>query len=73
VPQAIYTIPPSSPVYNVTYVTQTTTADGMCQSSYTAGYFGSFIVGVGVGAWIAGGTGYYYPPYLYYPAIGYPI
>jgi hypothetical protein len=73
VPQAIYTIPPSSPVYNVTYVTQTTTADGMCQSSYTAGYFGSFIVGVGVGAWIAGGTGYYYPPYLYYPAVGYPI
>ena len=22
---------------------------------------------------IAGGTGYYYPPYLYYPAVDYPI
>ena len=29
VPQVIYTIPPSSPVYNVTYVTQVTTSDGM--------------------------------------------
>jgi hypothetical protein len=73
VPQVIYSIPPSSPVYNVTYVTQTTTSGGQCQASYTAGYLGSFIVGVGLGAWIAGGTGYYYPPYFYYPAVGYPI
>jgi hypothetical protein len=28
VPQVIYTIPPSSPVYNVTYVTQVTTSTG---------------------------------------------
>jgi len=73
VPQQIYTIPPSSPVYNVTYVTQTTTSDGNVEASYTAGYMGSFIVGAAVGAIIAGGTGYYYPPYLYYPAVGYPI
>jgi hypothetical protein len=73
VPSAIYTIPPSSPVYNVTYVTQTTPPSGNVQSSYTAGYFGSFIVGVTVGAIIAGGTGYYYPPYYHYPAYGYPI
>jgi hypothetical protein len=73
IPQEIYTIPPSSPVYNVTYVTQTTTSDGNVQSSYTAGYMGSFVVGVAVGAILAGGTGYYYPPYLYYPAVGYPI
>lgn len=73
VPQEIYTIPPSSPVYNVTYVTQTTTSSGSVQASYTAGYMGSFIVGVGLGAWIACGTGYYYPPYFYYPAFGYPI
>jgi hypothetical protein len=73
VPQEIYTIPPSSPVYNVTYVTQTTTSSGTVQSSYTAGYMGSFIVGVGVGAFIACGTGYYYPPYIYYPIYGYPI
>jgi hypothetical protein len=73
VPQEIYAIPPSSPVYNVTYVTQTTTADGYVEATYTAGYMGSFIVGATVGAIIAGGTGYYYPPYLYYPAVGYPI
>ncbi len=73
VPQEIYTIPPSSPVYNVTYVTQTTTDDGNVQASYTAGYMGTFIVGGTVGAIIAGGTGYYYPPYMYYPAVGYPI
>jgi hypothetical protein len=73
VPQQIYTIPPSSPVYNVTYVTQTTTSSGTVQSSYTAGYMGSFIVGATVGAIIAGGTGYYYPPYIYRPVYGYPI
>ncbi len=73
VPQQIYTIPASSPVYNVTYVTQTTTSSGSVQSSYTAGYMGTFIVGVTVGAIIAGGTGYYYPPYIYRPVYGYPI
>jgi hypothetical protein len=37
VPQQIYTIPPSSAVYNVMYVTQTTTPSGSVQASYTAG------------------------------------
>jgi hypothetical protein len=64
VPQQIYTIPPSSPVYNVTYVTQAPTVDGNIQASYTAGYFGTFVTGLAVGAIIAGGTGYYYPPYI---------
>jgi len=73
VPSVIYTIPPSSPVYNVTYVTQTTTSSGSVQSSYTAGYLGTFIVGVTVGAIIANGSGYYYPPYYHYPIYGYPI
>lgn len=72
VPQVIYTIPPSSPVYNVTYVTQVAASDGSVQASYTAGYMGAFVVGVAVGAVIAGGTGYYYPPYVYHPAYGYP-
>lgn len=72
VPQVIYTIPPSSPVYNVTYVTQTTVAGGSVQCSYTAGYMGAFIVGVGVGAIIANGSGHYYPPYIYHPPYGYP-
>jgi len=73
VPQVIYTIPPSSPVYNVTYVTQTTTSSGTVQSSYTAGYMGAFVVGVAVGAVICNGTGYYYPPYIYHPPYGYPV
>src|SRR2546423_2519469 len=73
VPQDIYTIPSSSPVYNVTYVTQSTTPEGTVQSSYTAGYLGTFITGAAVGAILASGTGYYYPPYYGYPAGGYPI
>ena len=72
VPQEIYTIPPSSPVYNVTYVTQSATSDGMIQSSYTAGYLGAFILGAATGAIIANNTGYYYPPYVYRPPYGYP-
>ena len=73
VPQQIYTIPASSPVYNVTYVTQTTTPSGSVQSSYTAGYMGTFLVGLTVGVIIANGSGYYYPPYIYRPIYGYPI
>lgn len=73
VPQVIYTIPPSSPVYNVTYVTQTVVVAGTVQSSYTAGYMGVFVVGVGVGVIIASGTGYYHPPYMYYPPMGFPV
>ena len=71
VPQEIYTIPPSSPVYNVTYVTQTTNPDGTVQSSYTAGYLGGFILGAATGAIVANGSGYWWPPYAsggyYYP------
>jgi hypothetical protein len=73
VPKVIYSIPPSSPVYNVTYVTQSTTPQGTVQASYTAGYLGTFITGVAVGAIIANGSGYYYPPYYRYPVGGYPI
>ncbi len=73
VPQVIYTIPPSSPVYNVTYVTQTTTSDGNIQASYTSGYMGGFITGMAVGAIVCSGSGYYYPPYIGYPAYGYPV
>jgi len=73
VPQVIYTIPPSSPVYNVTYVTQTTTSNGNVQASYTAGYLGAFVMGAAVGAIVCNGSGYYYPPYIGYPAYGYPV
>jgi hypothetical protein len=73
VPQVIYTIPPSSPVYNVTYVTQVTT-DGVVQASYTAGYMGAFVMGMTTGAIIACGTGFYYPPFVaVYPGYHYPV
>ncbi|MFZ0312172.1 MAG: hypothetical protein WAL85_05650 [Candidatus Korobacteraceae bacterium] len=65
VPQVIYTIPPSSPVYNVTYVTQVVATDGYVTASYTAGYMGMFVAGAAVGAIVTCGTGYYYPPYVY--------
>jgi hypothetical protein len=73
VPQVIYTIPPSSPMYNVTYVTQVSTAGGSIESSYTAGYLGAFVTGAAIGAIVTSGTGYYYPPYIGYPVAGYPV
>ncbi len=74
VPDEIYTIPPSSPVYNVTYVTQTNVTETTVESSVTAGYFGAFIIGVGIGACIAYGTGWFYPPYMWWgPGMIYPI
>jgi hypothetical protein len=71
VPQEIYSIPSSSPVYNVTYVTQTGNPDGTVTSNYTAGYLGTFILGAATGAILADGSGYWWPPYcgggFYYP------
>jgi hypothetical protein len=65
VPTEIYSIPSSSPVYNVTYVTQTANPDGTVTSNYTAGYLGSFILGAATGAILADGSGYWWPPYCY--------
>jgi hypothetical protein len=65
VPQEIYTIPPSSPIYNVTYVTQTGNPDGTVTANYTAGYLGTFILGAATGAILADGSGYWWPPYCY--------
>jgi hypothetical protein len=61
VPAVVYTIPPSSPLYRVTYVrvygsTTTTVVYG-----YTAGYTMSYVSG-GV---VVYGTGYYYPPVIW--------
>jgi hypothetical protein len=71
VPQEIYSIPSSSPVYNVTYVTQTGNPDGTVTANYTAGYLGTFILGAATGAILADGSGYWWPPYCgggyYYP------
>jgi hypothetical protein len=65
VPQVIYTIPPNSPVYNVTYVTQTIAPGGFVFASYTSGYVGMFVMGATFGAVVTWGTGFYYPPYIY--------
>jgi hypothetical protein len=65
VPQEIYTIPSSSPVYNVTYVTQSANPDGTVTANYTAGYLGTFILGAAAGAILADGSGYWWPPYCY--------
>lgn len=71
VPDEIYTIPPSSPVYNVTYVTQTNPTSTTVECSSTSGYLGAFIIGATVGAIVSTaivyGTGWYYPPYIYWP------
>jgi len=69
VPQVIYTIPPSSPVYNVTYVVQTSPSPDVVVASYYPGYTSCY-VSYGVVFW---GTGYYYPPHWHYPPHGYPI
>lgn len=70
IPQVIYTIPPSSPMYNVTYVQVYGTAPATVTYGYTAGYMMGFI-SAGV---LVYGTGYYYPPVvipgrvpIYYP------
>jgi hypothetical protein len=72
VPPVIYAIPPSSPVYNVTYVTQTT-VNGVIIASYTAGYTGVYITPVGGAVVITTGTGYYYPPVVIVGVGHYPI
>ncbi|MGI9389006.1 MAG: SH3 domain-containing protein [Boseongicola sp.] len=72
VPDAIYDIPPSSPVHNVTYVqVYDSDDDGNVNVGYTAGYLFGFM------AWgvFVYGSGWYYPPYwhhhhhhpIYYP------
>ncbi|MEJ8570935.1 SH3 domain-containing protein [Microbaculum marinum] len=70
VPEAIYEIPPSSPVYNVTYVRVYDTEPGAVWFGYTMGYLGAYL------AWdnLVYGTGWYYPPYWgWYGAARYPI
>jgi hypothetical protein len=70
VPQVIYTIPPSSPLYNVTYVKVYGATPAAVTFGYTSGYMMGF-VSAGVMVY---GTGYYYPPVvmpgpvpIYYP------
>jgi hypothetical protein len=70
IPPEIYKIPPSSPSYDVTYVTieqDDNDNDEWVTYAAVAGYTG-VMVGWGSAVW---GTGWYYPPY-YYGGIYYP-
>ena len=69
IPQEIYSIPPSSPKHNVSYVTVQESTPSTVTYSYTPGYTGMYI-GFGVAMW---GTGYYYPPYYGYGYYPYPV
>ncbi|TYC63545.1 SH3 domain-containing protein [Rhodobacterales bacterium] len=64
VPDEIYTIPPSSPVYNTTYVRVYESEPGAVWYGYTMGYLTGFL------AWgvFVYGTGYYYRPW-YRPGV----
>jgi hypothetical protein len=69
VPQVIYTIPPSSPVYYVTYVQIYEVTPEVVYTGYTPGYLGTVVSPDNV---VVYGTGYYYPPYVGPVYIGYP-
>ncbi len=60
VPAAIYSIPPSSPLYNVTYVRVYDATPTVVYVGYTPGYQGAIVYN-GV---VVYGTGYYYTPWI---------
>ena len=60
VPAAIYSIPPSSPLYNVTYVRVYDSTPTVVYVGYTPGYQGAIVYN-GV---VVYGTGYYYTPWI---------
>jgi hypothetical protein len=69
VPKEIYTIPTSSPVHNVTYVTVVEDDDDDDWETFaTVAAYTGVMVAWGCAVW---GTGYYYPPYWGYGG-GYP-
>jgi hypothetical protein len=66
VPGDIYTIPPESPVYNVTFVHVYDYTPEVVYVGYTSGYTGTYVYNTT----IVYGTGYYYPSWYhtyYYP------
>jgi hypothetical protein len=61
VPTVIYTIPPSSPVHNVTYVKVYGSTPETVYVGYTPGYYGTVVSSDKV---VVYGTGWYFPPYI---------
>jgi hypothetical protein len=67
VPAPIYSIPPSSPLYYVTYVRVYGATSTVVYVGYTPGYYGTVVSPYGT---VVYGTGYVYPAYIgtvYYP------
>lgn len=67
VPEAIYSIPPESPLHYVTYVRVLGSNDEVVEVAYTPGYYGA----VESGGVVVCGTGYSYDPWVgsyYYAA-----
>lgn len=62
VPEEIYTIPPSSPVYYVTYVKVYNSTPDVVYVGYTPGYYGT-VVSATTNT-VVYGTGWYYAPYI---------
>ena len=50
----------------MTYVVVSNPTPTTVETSYSSGYLGMFVVGMTVGATVVYGTGYYYPPYVYW-------
>ena len=61
VADAIYGIPPSSPLHYVVYAKVYASDADFVWVGYTAGYYGAIVAGDGV---VVYGTGYAYPPYV---------
>lgn len=73
IPAELYKIPPSSPMHHVTYVkVKDASNPNEVVYSYTSGYFGSFVAGAALGAWLVWGTGWYYEPWTWWGG-GYPV
>jgi hypothetical protein len=74
VPEVIYTIPPSSPLYYVTYVRVYGSTPEVVYVGYTPGYLGTVVAPDGV---VVYGTGYDYQPWVgtvyYAPPVTYGV
>ena len=62
VPDEIYTIPPSSPIYYVTYVKIYGSTPDVVYVGYTPGYYGTVVSSSSTT--VVYGTGWYYAPYV---------
>ena len=70
VPAVIYSIPPSSSIYYVTYVRIYSATADYVYVGYTSGYYGSYVTADNV---VVNGTGYYYTPWYGSYWYGYPV